>query len=156
MIVFQDMYQNEVHLSFSRTPFSNEPKHVWILCRYRDKWLLTDHRERGLEFPGGKVEEGETPESAAVREVMEETGGEVDNLRYIGQYKVIGKGKTIIKNIYFATINKLTKQDTYYETNGPMLLTEIPANIPQNRKFSFIMKDGVLTYSLKEVEQYIK
>ena len=156
MIVFQDMYQNEVHLSFSKTPFSNDPLEITAVTSRPRSAASTDHRERGIEFPGGKVEEGETPESAAVREVMEETGGEVDELLYLGQYKVIGKGKTIIKNIYFATINKLIKQDTYFETNGPKLLTEIPANIPQNRKFSFIMKDGVLTYSLKEVEQYIK
>ena len=36
----------------------------------RDQWLLTHHLRRGLEFPGGKVELGETPEEAAVREFM--------------------------------------------------------------------------------------
>ena len=45
-------------------------KHVWVVCRYGDQWLLTHHLRRGLEFPGGKVELGETPEEAAVREFM--------------------------------------------------------------------------------------
>lgn len=46
----------------------------------RDGRLLIGEREAGLplaglwEFPGGKVEPGETPAAAAVRECREETG----------------------------------------------------------------------------------
>ena len=41
----------------------------------RDKgFALMLSPERGLTFPGGKIEEGETPDAACVREVMEETG----------------------------------------------------------------------------------
>ena len=80
MLTFLDYYQNEVKLSFLDHPFSASPKHVWVICSYQNKWLLTKHKERGYEFPGGKVEPGETPEEAAIREVKEETGGLVDNL----------------------------------------------------------------------------
>ncbi|MEK5441444.1 RNA deprotection pyrophosphohydrolase [Fredinandcohnia sp. FSL W7-1320] len=157
MIVFQDMYHNEVNLSFTPDPFSDQPKHVWVICRYQNQWLLTNHSERGLEFPGGKVEEGENPEAAAIREVMEETGAEVKEIEYIGQYKVIGKGKTIIKNIYFAEIDRLLEKKTYFETKGPVLLKEIPlGNVKTDRRFSFIMKDDVLTHSLDYVEKYLK
>lgn len=153
MIVFQDTYRNEVQLSFSMDPYSNNPKHVWVICRYQDQWLLTKHRERGLEFPGGKVEEGETPEEAAIREVREETGAEIERLTYIGQYKVLGKGKTIIKNIYFADIRSLSNQDTYFETHGPELLKDLPlSTIKNDHHFSFIMKDDVLTHCLKRIE----
>jgi len=155
MNVFHDMYQNEVHLSFTKNPFSDHPKHVWVICRYDNKWLLTNHRERGLEFPGGKVEDGESPEDAAIREVKEETGAEVDKLVYLGQYKVLGKGKTIVKNIYYAKIKAILEQTTYYETYGPKLLNELPDNIEGNRRFSFIMKDDVLTHSLNEITKHI-
>src|SRR5690625_3682903 len=133
---FTDFYHNEVILSFDKQPFSPSPKHVWVIARYQDQWLLTEHSSRGIEFPGGKVEEGETAEEAAVREVMEETGGIVKELHYIAQYFVAGKSGTIIKNVYYAPIEKLTEQPTYFETFGPVLLDEIPEKIKEKKRFS--------------------
>lgn len=152
--IFTDFYQNKVHLSFDKEPFSKSPKHVWIICRYEGKWLLTHHRTRGLEFPGGKVEEGETAEQAAVREVMEETGGVVDKLHYVAQYYVDGKSDTIIKNVYFAHITSLEEQDTYFETLGPKLLETIPQNVKKNTQYSFMMKDEVLDHCLIHVQSH--
>ncbi|MBN8250767.1 nucleoside triphosphatase YtkD [Priestia flexa] len=154
MYTFKDAYHNQVFLSFERSPFSKTPRHVWVVCRYEGQWLLTNHSKRGLEFPGGKLELEETPEEAAVREVFEETGGEVENLSYIGQYKVVSKGKTIIKNIYFANISKLVPKDDYMETKGPVVIREIPEQgIQKNAKYSFIMKDNVLQYVMKHVKR---
>lgn len=148
MHIFTDYYQNEVTLSFDDQPFSKEPKHVWVICRYQNQWLLTEHKERGVEFPGGKVEAGESAEEAAIREVMEETGGVVEKITYIAQYYVAGKNDHVIKNVYFAKVNELKVQDGYFETNGPVLLNSIPENVRKNKKYSFIMKDDVLTKSL--------
>ena len=69
LIKFRDYYNNEVHLSFKDHPFSEQPKHVLIICRYQGKWLLTRHKERGLEFPGGKVEEGERASSEICKDL---------------------------------------------------------------------------------------
>ncbi|MCG1021934.1 RNA deprotection pyrophosphohydrolase [Sutcliffiella horikoshii] len=153
MYEFEDIYNNRVMLSFEDHPFSRDPKHVWVICRYEDQWLLTSHKNRGLEFPGGKVEVGETAAQGAIREVKEETGGHVAQLQYIGQYKVDGREKIIIKNVYFAIIDKLVKQNTYFETNGPVLLRQIPGNVKKDNRFSFIMKDDVLTHSLEKIKK---
>lgn len=153
MYRFTDYYHNEVTLSFESYPFSNDPKHVWVVCRYEDQWLLTEHSDRGYEFPGGKVEKNETADEAAIREVKEETGGIVKKLTYLGQYKVQGKEKVIVKNIYFATIEILEKQQQYFETFGPILLENIPKNIKYDKKYSFIMKDDVLHHSLLEINK---
>lgn len=152
LITFRDYYNNEVKLSFEDHPFSESPMHVWVICRHKGQWLLTKHSERGLEFPGGKVEEGETAKEAAVREVMEETGGTIQDINYVGQYMVDGRSDTVIKNVYFATIDKLTEQETYYETEGPILLKYIPGKVKYIKKYSFIMKDGVLENCMKYIK----
>ncbi|MCD8503438.1 MAG: nucleoside triphosphatase YtkD [Bacillaceae bacterium] len=152
---FRDYYANKVDFSYDRFPFSKHPRHVWIICRLNDDWLMTKHSSRGIEFPGGKVENGESARQAAVREVYEETGGIVSKLIYIGQYKVTAKEAEVIKDVYFATISHLEKQTHYFETEGPVLISEIPALIKQDPTFSFIMKDDVLKYSIAKVEQMI-
>ncbi|ENH97127.1 phosphohydrolase [Gracilibacillus halophilus YIM-C55.5] len=153
MKTFYDYYNNKVKLSFEDHPFDPSPKHVWVICRYQKYWLLTKHRYRGLEFPGGKVEKNETPKEAAIREVYEETGGKVDCLEYIGQYYVAGKKEQLAKNIYFAAIRSIEKQSTYYETLGPKLLEHLPKNIRTNNEYSFIMKDNVLSDSINYMEE---
>jgi len=153
---FIDYYGNKVNLSFDDHPYSDEPKHVWVIARYQDKWLLTKHLYRGIEFPGGKVEVGESAKEAAIREVKEETGGNVSFLQYIGQYQVTGKEKVIVKNIYYAVIDILEKQAHYFETVGPILLDMIPLNIKRDKQFSFMMRDDVLSYSMRQINNQFK
>lgn len=149
---FVDYYHNSVEISFKENPYSEDPKHVWIICKYKNMWLMTRHADRGIEFPGGKVEAGETPEQAAYREVYEETGGRINNLSYIGQYKVTAKHEIVVKNVYYAEIEQLEIKNHYFETNGPFLMEELPTNIKKNQNFSFIMKDDVLLYSFERIK----
>ncbi len=44
------------------------------------KFLMVRNPKRGWEFPGGKVERGETPREAAMRECLEEAGAKLKNV----------------------------------------------------------------------------
>ncbi|GGE77962.1 RNA deprotection pyrophosphohydrolase [Priestia taiwanensis] len=151
MYTFKDYYGNTVELSFDDHPYASFAKHVWVVCKHQGKWLLTKHKHRGLEFPGGKVEEGETSEEAAIREVKEETGGEVSALFYLGQYKVNGREKVIVKNIYHAVVDDLQPQPHYFETLGPVLMDKLPKSLKKDNRFSFIMRDDVLVHSINKI-----
>lgn len=151
--VFLDVKGNRVSLKFDVPSIEMDGEHVWVICRFRDQWLLTKHRERGLEFPGGKVETGETPREAAIREVMEETGAKIGRLQFIGQYKVFSEDEVIVKNIYFAEIKSINEQSHYFETEGPRLIDSSLLAETIGDEYSFIMKDDVLQKSLQYLRE---
>ncbi|RWR05916.1 RNA deprotection pyrophosphohydrolase [Siminovitchia fortis] len=153
MLTFIDKNQNEVHLAFFRNAFSIKPGHVLVICRHKDEWLLTKHSTRGLEFPGGKVEKGETVEEAGMREVLEETGGTAVIKDYLGEYKVHDPKGAFIKAILFAEILHLEEKETYFETDGPVLVKGNLLSRINEDEFSFIMKDEVVTAALKKAKE---
>lgn len=156
MIQFTDKNGATVRLSFSDDTFQHEPNHVLVICQYRNKWLLTKHKKRGIEFPGGKREVGETIEDAARREVLEETGAKLNNLRQIGAYEVVDEQSTFTKAIFYAQVDVLTEQNHYFETSGPVLVShEDLLSERLNENYSFIMKDKVIEQSLQYIEKII-
>ena len=48
------------------------------------KYKQGNKKEGYYDIPGGKIEEGENPEQTAIREMKEETGLKVGNLKYKG------------------------------------------------------------------------
>lgn len=154
MIQFKD--EHNCLVEFSVRPEFGESWHVLVLCRYQNHWVLTRNRKRGLEFPGGKREQGETIEEAAIREVFEETGGVVRTLRFLGQYKVHDVKKSFVKSIYYSELSELKWRHNYFETEGPVLLESLPEDIKGVSEFSFIMKDDILPLSLQQIYQMIK
>ena len=148
---FLDKLGCSVRMALHQHAFAKESEHVLVICRYRDKWLLTDHKQRGWEFPGGRKESGETVEQAAIREVYEETGGVIDSLFAIGEYEVSCGTTSFIKTIFFGVVNEIEEKVDYLETNGPIFLK---GNLLESRfddSFSFIMKDGVIEKSIEKI-----
>ncbi len=68
-----------------------------LICRRRDD---QDHAGK-WEFPGGKVEEGETPRGALSRELREELGIEVEPGREITRYRYQYPRRKEIELLFF-------------------------------------------------------
>jgi 8-oxo-dGTP pyrophosphatase MutT (NUDIX family) len=68
-------------LAASGTVVRDPDRGVLLLWRHR---FITD--TWGWEIPAGRIEPGETPEQAAVRETVEETGWRPGPLRALGSY----------------------------------------------------------------------
>ncbi|MDP4172268.1 MAG: nucleoside triphosphatase YtkD, partial [Bacillota bacterium] len=150
MNVFYDYNGNKVELSFDQNPFNEEAMHVLVLCRFGDDWLLTNHKQRGFEFPGGKREYGETLEDAARREVQEETGASLSELVKLGEYRVTFEEQAFVKAIFFAQVEQLETKAGYLETNGPVFVKGDLLHLRFQDDYSFIMKDGVIEACLKK------
>lgn len=60
-----------------------------IVSRYQDQWVFVKHKKRNtLEIPGGKKELGESILACAKRELYEETGALVYDIKPVCVYSV--------------------------------------------------------------------
>ena len=60
---------------------------------YEDgSFLFAVNQRRGVEIPGGHIDDGETPEQAAIREAYEEAGCRVEDVRPLGYLRMISEG----------------------------------------------------------------
>lgn len=150
---FKDIHGNDVYFHDVQGQFEKEARHVLVICRYKGKWVLTNHSKRGLEFPGGKVEKNESPVQAAIREVFEETGGDAKQVIPIGEYKVLNPAGSFIKAVFYAELTALTRKEDYLETEGPVLLSELPDDFQTSAQYSFIMKDQVVLICLNKINR---
>ena len=72
------------------------PKHVIsaaaVVLNPGGRVLLIKGPRRGWEMPGGQVEEGESIRDAACREVFEESGIIIDDVRFCGIFQNLSRG----------------------------------------------------------------
>lgn len=139
MHLFMDMNGVHVELTFGPNKHGIEARHVLVVCQHENKWLLTRHRERGIEFPGGKAENGETIEQAAIREVKEETGASICNVKQFAEY-VVFTDQPFCKAVFTAEIIAIDEHPKLFETEGARWMTE--EELQNCTELSFHMKDS--------------
>ncbi|MEO4051837.1 NUDIX domain-containing protein [Solibacillus sp. CAU 1738] len=149
MFTFIDENGYKVELQFGDGPFEIEPKHVLVLVKYDGKWLCAIHRNRGVEFPGGKQEPGETLIEAAIREVYEETKVHVSDVQPFAHYIVYDE-KPFCKVVFTAKVKSSEPFVKEFETIARLWLEE--KELLNHPNLSFYMQDDGMKKMLQEVK----
>jgi 8-oxo-dGTP diphosphatase len=81
---------------------------VAAIIKYEDKVLATQRGygefAGGWEFPGGKIEPGETPEQALIREIKEELEADIEILEYVDTVEYDYPNFHLTMHCYLCTI----------------------------------------------------
>lgn len=123
VFTYKDRAGQRVDLFWEKDQARIAPTHVIVAAFDGSRWLMTVHPERGLEWPGGKAEPGETIEQAAVREVYEETGITAGNLVFVADY-VVHADPPFCKRVFAANILAANENFIRRETEGAAFLAE--------------------------------
>lgn len=79
----------------TQQPIYTPPKHIvsaaTIVINEQNEILLIKGPRRGWEMPGGQVEEGEPLKVAAIRETKEESGIDIEIIKFCGIFQNVTK-----------------------------------------------------------------
>lgn len=95
------------------------PKHILsaaaIVVNEKNELLLIKGPRRGWEMPGGQVEEGESLSQAAIRETKEESGIDIEIIKFCGIFQ--NMGNSICNTLFLARPigGELTKSEESLE-----------------------------------------
>lgn len=82
--------------------------YVVMGARYKGEWIFVRHVHRETwEMPAGHIEQGESADQAAVRELYEEAGVIRSNIAHICDYSVTVNGNTEYGRLYGVTVEEL-------------------------------------------------
>ncbi|MFH0843526.1 MAG: NUDIX domain-containing protein [Bacteroidota bacterium] len=101
-----------------------------IAVRHNRQWIFVRHHDRSTwEIPGGHIEVNESPDDAARRELIEETGAEEFTLSCVATYSVEKSGNTRYGRLYFAEVTKLADLPSNSEIAETTLMDGLPGNL---------------------------
>ncbi len=116
------------------------PSTSCVIFNQRDEILMIQNRRYTTqrlewEVPAGRMEEGETPEEAARRECMEETGCTLKELRYLCQHNPSKGMSDLVMHVFAARV----------DTEGQILDQDEVKNkrwMPRNEVLALLRDNG--------------
>jgi len=119
-----------------------------ISAIFDHNWIFVRHQERiTWEIAGGHIEEGETSDDAAGRELMEETGALKFNLECIATYSVTKEGETGWGRLYLARVSEIGPIPDMSEIAEIKISCYLPENLTH---------PDIQPYLFRRTEEYLK
>ncbi|MGN0973598.1 MAG: NUDIX domain-containing protein [Bacilli bacterium] len=115
----------------------DEKEYTRVVCvsKYKGKYVFCYNKKRqGWEIPGGHIEEGESWQEAAKREMYEETGATKIEVTPIAVYKISTYGL-----LCYCEILEMSELPKEYEMEKILLSDKLPENLtyPDSFKLYF-------------------
>lgn len=126
--------------------FLFRPKTIGVKCivKYENEVLMikNTYGRWSWTFPGGTIKKEESAINATEREVMEEVGVKIKNLKQIGQFKSTKEYKSDLINVFVAEAeNKEIKIDTNEISDAQWFpLSNLPEITPYAQKMILMLK----------------
>lgn len=116
----------EFHPAPFRAPLRAFAALVFPWCD--DNVLICNIEDRGWCIPSGRVEPNESSLEAAIREAKEEAGAILQDVLYIGCYRITERGEVRWADVYVARVTELVDIPEEFESLGRQILPldEVP------------------------------
>lgn len=127
----------------------DDDNNIYLVRQYRSAF-----EQEILEIPAGKLEKGEEPFSAAVRELEEETGFKAENITSLGEYwPTVGYCSERI-HLYLA--ENLTSGSTNFDEDEFISLVKIPFDKAYAMCLNGEICDGKTQLAILKAKSYLK